>query len=79
MQERIKDLTVTPSQPQFSKPSTIIMVIGESASRDYMSAFTDYPVETTPWLSAKKTDEHLFYIQMHIPARQIPYAVWNVL
>lgn len=58
MQERIKDLTVTPSQPQFSKPSTIIMVIGESASRDYMSAFTDYPVETTPWLSAKKTDEH---------------------
>ncbi len=58
MQERIKDLTVTPSQPQFSKPSTIIMVIGESASRDYMSAFTDYPVETTPWLSAKKIDEH---------------------
>ncbi len=58
MQERIKDLTVTPSQPQFSKPSTIIMVIGESESRDYMSAFTDYPVETTPWLSAKKTDKH---------------------
>lgn len=58
MQERIKDLTVTPAQPQFNKPSTTIMVIGESASRDYMSAFTDYPVETTPWLSAKKTDEH---------------------
>lgn len=58
MQERIKDLTVTPSQPQFSKPSTIIMVIGESESRDYMSAFTDYPVETTPWLSAKKADKH---------------------
>ena len=34
------------------------MVIGESESRDYMSAFTDYPVETTPWLSAKKTDKH---------------------
>ena len=30
------------------------MVIGESESRDYMSAFTDYPVETTPWLSEKK-------------------------
>lgn len=58
MQERIKDLTVTPSQPQFSKPSTIIMVIGESESRDYMSAFTNYPVETTPWLSAKKADKH---------------------
>lgn len=58
MQERIKDLNVKPSKPQFSKPSTIIMIIGESESRDYMSAFTDYPVETTPWLSAKKADKH---------------------
>ena len=58
MQERIKDLKVTPSTPNFSKPSTIIIVIGESASRDYMSAFTNYPTETTPWLSAKRTDKH---------------------
>lgn len=58
MQERIKDLKVSPDKPQFKKPSTIIMVIGESASRDYMSAFTDYPVETTPWLSDKKNDKH---------------------
>lgn len=54
MQERIKDLTVTPNKPIFKKPSTFIMVIGESESRDYMSAFTDYPVETTPWLSKQK-------------------------
>lgn len=58
MQERIKDLKVIPDKPKFDKPSTIIMVIGESASRDYMSAFTDYPVETTPWLSDKKNDKH---------------------
>jgi heptose-I-phosphate ethanolaminephosphotransferase len=28
----VKDLTVTPAQPKFAQPSTIIMVIGESAS-----------------------------------------------
>lgn len=58
MQERLKDLNVIPAQPLFNKPSTIIMVIGESASRDYMSAFADYPYETTPWLSEKKFDKH---------------------
>lgn len=58
MKERIKDLEVTPSVPEFKEPSTIILVIGESASRDYMSAFTDYEHETTPWLSAKKQDSH---------------------
>lgn len=56
MEERIKDLEVTPSTPVFDQPSTIILVIGESASRDYMSAFTDYEHETTPWLSEKKRD-----------------------
>lgn len=58
LNERIKNLKVTQNGKPFDKPSTIIMVIGESESRDYMSAFTDYPVETTPWLSAHKTDKH---------------------
>lgn len=58
MQKRLKDLIVTPDKPQFDKPSTIIMVIGESESRDYMSAFTDYPVETTPWLSNQKYNDN---------------------
>ena len=58
LNERIKNLQVTPNNQPFDKPSTIIMVIGESASRDYMSAFTDYPVDTTPWLSKNKSDEH---------------------
>lgn len=58
MKKRIQDLKVSPAKPMFNKPSTIIMVIGESASRDYMSAFTNYPVETTPWLSEQKHDPH---------------------
>ena len=33
---------------------TIIFVIGESASRDYMHAYTpDFPFDDTPWLSSK--------------------------
>lgn len=50
-EERLKDLDVTPVAKPFDKPSTILLVIGESASRDYMHAFNkDYPLSTTPWL-----------------------------
>lgn len=38
---KFADLTVSPSKPAFSKPSTVIMVIGESASAYYMSAYSD--------------------------------------
>lgn len=58
LNERIKSLQVIANGQPFNKPSTIIMVIGESASRDYMSAFTDYPVNTTPWLTENKTNPH---------------------
>lgn len=58
MQDRIADLTVTSKGESFAKPSTIIFVIGESESRDYMSAFVDYPHDTTPWLRGKKDDPH---------------------
>lgn len=57
-EERLADLWVMPSVPHVEKPSTIILVIGESASRDYMSAFCDYPENTTPWLKAHKEDPH---------------------
>jgi len=77
--ERLKDLQVTPTQPSFAKPSTIIMVIGESASRDYMSAFVDMPENSTPWLKAQK---HLptsccFQALMLVPAAQCP--LWKEL
>lgn len=58
--ERLKDLQVSPIVPFGDKPHTVVMVIGESASRDYMSAFTPQPRETTPWLSEKKKDERHF-------------------
>lgn len=60
LNQRLADLQVTPNKPQFEKPSTIIMVIGESESRDYMSAFTDYDKDTTPWLNSQKDSENFF-------------------
>lgn len=39
------------------EPHTIVMVIGESASRDYIKAFTEsLPEATSPWLSAMAAD-----------------------
>lgn len=38
------------------------MVIGESESRDYMSAFTNYQYDTTPWLNKmKKTKNFILF------------------
>lgn len=56
---RIADLKVESLAKKSSKPSTIVLVIGESASRDYMKAFNeDYHLETTPWLSSMKTKDN---------------------
>ena len=50
MEERISKLQVT-SLNQSQNPQTILLVIGESASRDYMKAFNkEYKYDTTPWL-----------------------------
>ena len=54
--QRLADLQVTSVTPPLIHPHTLIMVIGESASRDYMSAFTDMDVQTTPWLDSLKAD-----------------------
>lgn len=37
-----------------NEPHTYIMIIGESASREYMSAFTPMEHDTTPWLREMK-------------------------
>lgn len=55
--KRIATLTVTPKRKFSFKPASIILVIGESASRDYMNAF-GYKDDTTPWLSRQKTNKN---------------------
>jgi heptose-I-phosphate ethanolaminephosphotransferase len=43
-------------------PHTILLVIGESACRDYMSCYVPQPFETTPWESHKlQTDPHFIF------------------
>ena len=50
MQKRISELQVTLLN-KTDKPHTILLIIGESASRDYMKAFNkEYKYDTTPWL-----------------------------
>lgn len=56
--KRVANLNVTQTTPFCKKPATFILVIGESESRDYMSAFCNYPQDTTPWLNAKKLERN---------------------
>lgn len=50
--KRLQDLRV--QTPQETMPRTVILVIGESASRDYMSAYQpEMPEDTTPWLRSQ--------------------------
>ncbi|WP_419557867.1 sulfatase-like hydrolase/transferase, partial [Phascolarctobacterium succinatutens] len=56
--KRVANLNVTQTTPFCEKPATFILVIGESESRDYMSAFCDYPYDTTPWLKSKQASEN---------------------
>lgn len=58
LQQRLKDLQVSPSHPNYNNPSTIIMVIGESESRDYMSSFSNYDKNTTPWLKKQQENKN---------------------
>ena len=53
--ERYESLDIDGTQTLPSRaPGTVIVVVGESASRDYMHAFMpDFPYEDTPWLDSQ--------------------------
>ena len=56
----LSDLSVSSSMNKLSNPHTVILVIGESASRTLMNAFAPCDVNTTPWLKEHATDEDFF-------------------
>lgn len=57
--EQLKSLKVTPNNVS-QRPHTIILVIGESATRPYMKAFNEsMPDDTTPWLTQAKSDANM--------------------
>ena len=56
MKERLQSLKVKAQHDEGPAPHTFILVIGESASRDYMSAYVDMEYDTTPWMCEQKKD-----------------------
>lgn len=62
-EERMRDFTLKILGKPFDKPSTIILVIGESASRDYMKAINhNYTYNTTPWLSEADKSQNFIIV-----------------
>ena len=55
-ESRLENLELKTFGTDAQRPHTYIMVIGESASRDYMSAYVDMEHDTTPWVRACKED-----------------------
>lgn len=60
LKTRYNDLQIKPLGKTWTKPTTIIMVIGESACRDFMSAWhPEMEHDTTPWMRKEsETDPH---------------------
>lgn len=81
LQQRYKELIVTPLSKVYDKPATIILVIGESASRDYMKAFNNnYKYDTTPWLSEQKNNKNfILFPNAYSIAANTVIAVSNAL
>lgn len=65
VEERLKGLMVEPASGRLSTPHTLLLVIGESACRDYMSCYAPQPFETTPWESGKARDDARFVFFSH--------------
>lgn len=69
-EKNLVELDVTPPDFHFAKPSTMILVIGESASSYYMSAFSEGLKDNTPWLNSMKRSND-FIMFPHV------YASWG--
>ena len=63
--ERFASLSIEGTQTLAAKaPGTVIVVIGESASRNYMKAFTpDYAYDDTPWQSQQLNNPDFLFFQ----------------
>ena len=70
-QKNFEQLQVTKPAKTFSKPATIIMVIGESATHYYMSAYGYSERDTTPWLREMSASNPDFILFQHA------YSSWG--
>lgn len=79
LQQRLASLEVT-NKNKSNNPSTIILVIGESESRDYMSAFSKYNHITTPWLDeAKDNSQFILFNNAYACKDQTVPALENAI
>lgn len=58
-------LQVESPVPAFSEPSTIILIIGESAGRNFMSAYGYKANDTTPWLRQSVSDDSKHFLKFN--------------
>lgn len=82
MKQRLAQLKATANAAAPMPPHTIIMVIGESACRDYMSAFAPQPWATTPWeahVRAADAEHFVFFDNAYSCAMQTVPALERVL
>ena len=72
--ERFNSLIIDAENTLAAKaPGTVILIIGESASRNYMKAYTpNFPFENTPWLSEKLSSNAPGFINYNNA-----YASWS--
>ena len=63
--ENFAQLKIASSAKRFNKPSTIILVIGESAGRNFMSAYGYSGNDTTPWLRQSIEDDGTHFLRFN--------------
>ena len=62
VEKRMESIHVDTSRNTLPHPHTIVMVIGESCCRDYMSVYKPQGRETTPWQTDMKKDSGHFFL-----------------
>lgn len=79
--ERLKTLQVETPGTRLATPHTIVLVIGESACRDYMSCYAPQPFENTPWESdmARHDSRFVFLSNAYSCAMQTVPSLSRVL
>lgn len=78
--ENLPRLNVTCSEKTFSGPSTFIIVIGESASRDFLSAYGYQKYDSTPWLcSTASNPDFILFRHAYTSGVQTVYSLERAL
>ncbi|WP_298594649.1 phosphoethanolamine transferase [uncultured Mitsuokella sp.] len=63
--DRLASLAIDQHEALAAKaPGTVIFIIGESSSRNYMKVYTPaYSYDDTPWQSAMRADDHFLFFE----------------